>query len=87
MIGFIRKYADQVKPDLFILDIEMPEMNGFETCQLIKQTFPDIKAPILFFSGSSKEDSEKQAREVGGDDFIPKPFSPDKLIERIDQWV
>ncbi len=65
----------------------MPEMNGFETCQLIKQTFPDIKAPILFFSGSSKEDSEKQAREVGGDDFIPKPFSPDKLIERIDQWV
>lgn len=65
----------------------MPEMNGFDTCQLIKQTFPDLKVPVLFFSGSTHENSKKQAREAGGDDFIAKPFSPDKLIERIDQWV
>jgi DNA-binding response OmpR family regulator len=65
----------------------MPEMNGFDTCQLIKQTFPDLKAPVLFFSGSTHENSKKHAREAGGDDFIAKPFSPDKLIKRIDQWV
>ena len=87
LIAFLRKYADRVKPDVIILDVEMPKMNGFDACQLIKQTFPDLKAPVLFFTSSDTDDSEKQAREVGGDEFIIKPFEPAKLVALLDHWV
>jgi len=87
LIAFLRKYADRIKPDIIILDVEMPKMNGFDACRLIKQTFPDLKAPVLFFTSSDTDDSEKQAREVGGDEFVIKPFTPEKLVDLLDNWV
>ncbi|NQV85440.1 MAG: response regulator [Rhodospirillales bacterium] len=87
LVAFMRKYADRVKPDVILLDVEMPLMNGFDACLSIKQLFPELKAPVLFFTASDTDDSEKQAREVGGDEFIVKPFSPDKLVNLLDHWV
>lgn len=70
-------------PDLIILDIMMPELDGVETCRLIRN-HPDIKhAYILFLTARSEEFSEIAAFEAGANDFIIKPVKPRALLSRI----
>jgi len=71
------------KPDLILLDIMMPEMDGFEVCQQIKkdQTTSDI--PIIFISAKNDTDSIVKGFNVGGQDYITKPYIKDELLARI----
>jgi len=71
------------KPDLIILDIMMPGMNGYEVCKRIRENnqFKDI--PIVFLTALSQENDEIRGLEAGGSDFIKKPISPPKLIARV----
>jgi DNA-binding response OmpR family regulator len=73
------------KPDLFILDIEMPEMNGYELAQRIRALRQE--APIIFLTGNTSQESVEKALMVGAADFIAKPISKAKLIERISKLV
>ena len=76
-LSFLKKH----RPDLFILDIEMPGMDGYELAQKIRaggQT-----APIIFLTGNSTEESVIKAMQVGAADFIAKPINKVKLLERI----
>ena len=84
LIEFFRKYSSNVRPDVIILDVEMPILNGFDTCRTIKAEFPEIDSPILFFTATDTPDRQQAARQAGGDEFIKKPFTPDKLVERLD---
>lgn len=72
---------ESVSPDLILLSVEMPEMDGIETCYLLKQI--DSHIPIIFISGVDTEDIERQCWEAGGDDFLTKPLVKSNLIERI----
>lgn len=72
-------------PSLIILDINMPIKDGFDTCFDIRDRYPETKTPVAFFT--SQQDGKEKAREVGGDAFIVKPFTPDKLVEKADQLV
>ncbi|MFC3033736.1 EAL domain-containing protein [Pseudoalteromonas fenneropenaei] len=65
-----------IVPDLILLDIEMPEMDGWQLCQTLKSMpkFTDI--PIIFITGHSDKDYESISLELGGMDFIHKPFNP-----------
>ncbi len=67
--------------DLILLDIMMPGMDGYEVCAQIKNGKKDI--PIIFITAKLDEDSIEKAYEVGGDDYITKPFKPRELIVRI----
>ncbi len=87
LIKFMREKSKEIQIDLISLDVEMPYLNGFDTCRTIKQEFPNLKAPILFFTADDRPNRKDLAQEVGGDEFILKPFAPDKLIEKLDQWV
>lgn len=71
------------KPDLILLDIMMPGMNGYEVCKRIRENnqFKDI--PIVFLTALSQENDEIRGLEAGGSDFIKKPISTPKLIARI----
>ena len=71
------------KPDLIVLDIMMPKLDGYETCKLLKagETTKDI--PIILLSAKGRNVDQKIGFEVGADDYITKPFSPRKLVERI----
>lgn len=66
--------------DLIILDIMMPNMDGYEVCQKIRET---SNAPILFLTAKSMEQDKTQGFLCGGDDYLPKPFSYAELIGRV----
>jgi two-component system sensor histidine kinase/response regulator len=70
-------------PDLILLDIMMPEMDGFETCRRIKSN-PDLKEiPIIFLTAKTDSDSILTAFEEGAVDYVSKPFNPKELIKRV----
>ncbi|MBD2860928.1 MULTISPECIES: response regulator transcription factor [Paenibacillus] len=72
--------VDKSKPDLIILDIQLPDLDGFEVClELRKMT----KAPILFLSCKSEDLDKILGLGVGGDDYITKPFSPGEMVARV----
>jgi len=69
-----------VKPDIILLDINMPGIGGFEVCQRIRQF---VSCPILFLTARVEEQDKINGLMVGGDDYITKPFSIDELGARI----
>ncbi len=75
--------AKKVKPDLIILDIMMPEMDGIETCRALRE-IPDFKNTMIAFLTARNEDySQIAGFDVGADDYITKPIKPKVLISRI----
>lgn len=70
-------------PDLIILDIMMPKINGFETCKKIRLTKNFENTPIIFLTAKSSETDEIKGLELGASDYIQKPISPKKLIARV----
>lgn len=74
---------DDVPPDLVILDIGLPWMNGFELAQLLKEHKDLKKIPLVFVSGKTSDEDVKRAFELGADDFIKKPFDIDKLRKTV----
>ncbi len=68
-------------PSLIILDIMMPGKDGYEICKIIRDTGNTV--PIIFLTAMDREFDEIKGLEVGGDDYIRKPFSPKLLIARI----
>lgn len=69
-----------VIPDIILLDINMPEMDGLELCQLIRG---HISCPIIFLTARVTERDVIKGLSIGGDDYITKPFSMDELLARI----
>jgi two-component system OmpR family response regulator len=67
-------------PDLIILDIGMPEMDGLEVCRQIRKT---SEVPILFLSARDEEIDRVLGLEIGGDDYVTKPFSTRELVARV----
>ena len=70
-------------PDLILLDIGLPWLNGFELAELLKSDKNMKKIPLVFLSGRTSEEDMKKAFEVGADDFIKKPFDIDKLRKTV----
>lgn len=73
--------AEKVVPDVVLLDAVMPEMDGFETCQKLKQLLPNT--PIIFMTGLTDVEDVVKGFEAGGVDYVTKPISPDEVIARI----
>lgn len=71
---------DKQTADLVVLDINMPEMDGLECCREIRKT---SEVPILFLSSRDDEIDRILGLEIGGDDYVTKPFSPRELVARI----
>lgn len=73
----------QYLPDLILLDIMMPEMNGYEVAERLKSNPETAMIPIIFISAKNDEDSIVEGFNVGGQDYISKPFIPRELIARV----
>ncbi len=71
------------KPDIVLLDIMMPELNGFEVCKRLKSSTATSKIPVIFLTAKENEIDEIIGLELGADDYIQKPISPRKVIARI----
>ncbi len=71
------------KPDLVILDIVMPDMNGFEVCKILRDDESNNLMPIIILTAQDNEDDKLTALELGADDYIIKPFNPRELLSRV----
>lgn len=69
--------------DLITLDIDVPEMNGFEVCRCLKDDFRFARTPVIFVSGRSSGEDKRRGFEVGAADFIGKPFDSFTFVSRI----
>lgn len=79
------KYLKNHTPDMFILDIEMPDMDGYELARRIKRAGQN--APIIFLTGNTKEECVYKAIEAGAADFILKPVNNAQVLEKIKQFI
>jgi CheY-like chemotaxis protein len=73
-------------PDLILLDINLPEMTGYEVCTSLKSDAGTKKIPVIFISASS-ENIKKDTEKYGADGFIVKPFEPQELISKIGEYL
>ncbi|MBK9218900.1 MAG: response regulator [Uliginosibacterium sp.] len=78
---------DQVEPEVLIIDIMMPEMDGYETCRRVRKTYGPEILSIIFLSGQDSLDDRLNAYEAGGDDFMSKPFSVKEVCRKIEAEV
>ena len=71
------------KPDLVILDVMMPEMNGFEVCNTVKNELGMKDVFVLILTASTQGLDKQISKDVGADIFMTKPFDPDELIKEV----
>lgn len=77
--------AISIIPDLILMDVIMPEMDGFEACRRIKNN-PALKhIPIIMLTARSQQADMEKGREAGADDYFIKPFSPIALLKKVDE--
>lgn len=75
--------AIREKPSMFLLDVMLPGTDGFELCRHIRQLHALAAIPIIFLTAKTSEADRVKGLELGGDDYITKPFSPRELVARI----
>ena len=79
--------AKREKPDLIILDLMLPKMDGYKVCGLLKADTRYNKIPIIMFTARAQESDKKMGQEVGANAYITKPFEPQALLEKIRQLL
>lgn len=75
------------KPDLVLLDIVMPGMDGFEVCKLLRREESNNLMPIIILTAQGNEEDKLTGLELGADDYITKPFNPRELISRVNNTL
>jgi two-component system phosphate regulon response regulator PhoB len=81
--GGTLKALEQARPDLILLDVMLPELDGFELCRQIRSSGVLGRTPVVFLTARSDEVDRVLGLEIGGDDYMTKPFSPRELIARV----
>jgi len=79
--------AMTMKPDLLVLDVMMPIINGYNICRLLKSHPDCCRIPVLLVTSRSTEEDKKIGEEVGADSYMSKPFDPDLLIKTVKQLL
>lgn len=75
--------AEKLAPKLFILDVMIPGRDGLELCRAIRETPSLARIPIIFLTAKITERDRVRGLEMGGDDYVSKPFSPRELVARV----
>ena len=79
--------AKREKPDLIILDLMLPKMDGYKACGLLKADTRYNKIPVIMFTARAQESDKKMGQEAGADAYITKPFEPEALLEKVRQLL
>lgn len=79
--------AQKEKPDLMILDLMLPKMDGYKVCGLLKRDARYAKIPIIMFTAKAQEEDRDLGREVGVDAYLTKPFEPEVLLAKIEELL
>ncbi len=81
------KIVEKQPPDLILLDIRMPKMDGFEVCRKLKANEASADIPVIFLTGESDAESEADALAAGAAGFITKPIDPATLFASIEKCL
>ncbi|MBU1078825.1 MAG: SpoIIE family protein phosphatase, partial [Spirochaetes bacterium] len=76
-----------LRPNLILLDIMMPEVDGYEVCRMIREEYKDKMIPIIFLTAKKEQEDKIYGINVGGDDYVTKPFDKDDLVIRVSQHL
>ncbi|MGB9742973.1 MAG: response regulator transcription factor [candidate division WOR-3 bacterium] len=79
--------ARKVKPDLIILDLMIPKMDGYTVCRTIKSTADLNRIPIIMFTARTSPDDVRRGKDMGADAYITKPFNPETLLGKIQELL
>ncbi len=79
--------AKTEKPDLIVLDLMLPRINGYKVCGLLKKDTRYAKTPVILFTAKAQERDIKLGEEVGADAYITKPFEPEVLLSKIKELL
>lgn len=81
------KYLEKNQPDLILLDINMPEMDGFEVLKQLRKKVSSSTVPVIFLTADSQTDTEVKCLQMGAMDYVRKPFVPDILLSRVEKTI
>lgn len=79
--------AQKEKPDLIILDLMLPKMDGYKVCGFLKRDYRYAKIPVVIFSAKAQPEDIKLAEEMGANAFMSKPFRPEDLLAKIRELI
>jgi CheY-like chemotaxis protein len=79
--------AQRINPRLILLDIQMPELDGLETCRRLRRIPSMAATPVAFLTARKGVEDVKAGIAAGGNDFILKPIDPEKLLARVVHWT
>jgi len=79
--------ARSVNPDLIILDLMLPRIDGYKVCRMLKFDDKFKKIPIILFTARAQDTDKKMGEEVGADAYITKPFEPKVLLGKIEELL
>jgi len=81
--AFALKMAVLIQPDLILLDVDMPEMNGFDVCRLLKTDLATRDIPVIFVTAATSMDERICGFDLEAVDYVTKPFDPAELYARV----
>ncbi|HBD96444.1 MAG: hypothetical protein A2015_16035 [Spirochaetes bacterium GWF1_31_7] len=81
------KAVETAIPDLILLDIRMPGIDGYEVCKQLKKNDVTKNIPIIFLSGLIDPNEKEKAYQLGGDDYLSKPFDSNELIIKVKNLI
>lgn len=81
------RLAKEIIPDLIILDVMMPKINGYKISRLLKYDNKYKNIPILMVTARSQEEDKLIGEETGADEYITKPFELDAVVEKVNQYL
>ena len=79
--------AKEVEPDLIILDVMMPKINGYKICRLLKYDAKYKDIPIIMITARSQEEDKLIGEETGANEYITKPFEFQEVLEKVAKWI
>ena len=75
--------ALEIDPDLIVLDVMMPKIDGFEVCRALKAKEETKHIPVILLTAKDRDSDREKGKEVGADLYMTKPFSPTRLLEEV----
>jgi DNA-binding response OmpR family regulator len=75
------------RPDLILLDLMLPDLDGFGFCEILRRNPETASIPVIIISAWASTDSRLLGLELGALDYITKPFSPHELVERVNRFI
>lgn len=79
--------ARRIKPDLILLDVQMPRINGLEVCRQLRREPALAHTPVVMLTAAGQEADRARGREAGADEYLTKPFSPLALLALVEALV